>query len=367
MKKTALNGCHIALGAKLIDFGGWEMPVQYTGIVDEHIATREHAGLFDVSHMGEIWFKGKNAKNVLNMLITNDINQMQPKKVMYTPIPNEKGGVVDDMLIYMFGDEEFLLVVNASNIDKDFAWFKEKAFEISQEICVSNVSDEYSQIAIQGPNAQAILQEITDSDLSLIKFFCFENINLMGKTALVSRTGYTGEDGFEIYCTNEIVAGLWNELLQVGKAKGLVPVGLGARDTLRFEAALPLYGHEIYDDISPVEAALKYFVKPDKGDFIGKDIIAKQYTEGTMRKLYGIEMVERGIPRSDYRVEKEGKDVGYVTSGTHSPTFKNGLAMALLAVENIKIDDEVDVVIRDKRVKGKIVKLPFYKKKTQSK
>ena len=196
MKKTALNGCHIALGAKLIDFGGWEMPVQYTGIVDEHIATREHAGLFDVSHMGEIWFKGKNAKNVLNMLITNDINQMQTKKVMYTPIPNEKGGVVDDMLVYMFGDEEFLLVVNASNIDKDFAWFKGKAFEISQEICVSNVSDEYSQIAIQGPNAQAILQEITDFDLSLIKFFCFENINLMGKTALVSRTGYTGEDGF---------------------------------------------------------------------------------------------------------------------------------------------------------------------------
>ena len=365
MKKTALYGCHIALGAKIVDFGGWEMPLQYTGIIEEHTATREAAGLFDVSHMGEIRFRGKDAKVALNQIITNDISLMQPKKIIYTLIPNERGGVVDDMLVYVLGEEDFLLVVNAGNTDKDFAWIKAKAAEISKGIGVENVSDVYSQIAIQGPVAEVVLQKLTDFNLAQIQFFCFENIELMGKKVLVSRTGYTGEDGFEIYCTNDNAAELWNQLLLAGKPEGLVPVGLGARDTLRLEAALPLYGHELGDDITPVESALKFFVKLDKGDFIGRDMIEKQYAEGSKTRLCGIEIVERGIPRGGHRVEKDGIDIGYITSGTHSPTFKKGLGMAFLKTEAITIEEEVDIVIRDKRVKAKIVKLPFYRKKTK--
>ena len=363
---TPLYEKHKSLGAKMVDFGGWEMPVQYTSIIEEHTATREKAGLFDVSHMGEITVKGKDAKETLNKLITNDMNLMTPKKALYSPVPNEKGGVVDDLLVYMINDEEFLLVVNASNTSKDFEWFKKNISGLSGSVEVINSSNDYGQIAIQGPAAQGILQKLTNFNLDDISFFNFDYVEVSGKKSIVSRTGYTGEDGFEIYCQWQHTEEIWDSLFSIGANNGLLPVGLGARDTLRLEAALPLYGHEIDEDITPIEAGLKFFTKPDKGYFIGADIIKKQAEEGTARKITGIELIEKGVPRSGYAIEKEGVQIGYVTSGTYSPTLKKGVAMAMLSAEMIQTGSEVDVVIRDKKIKAKIVKLPFYKKKTKN-
>jgi aminomethyltransferase len=346
----------------MVDFGGWEMPIQYTAIIDEHQATRERAGLFDVSHMGEIFVRGSEAKSVLNKLVTNDMYLLQPKKVAYAMFPNERGGVVDDLLVYMVNDTEFLLVVNASNTDKDYKWLKERVAELSGEVEVTNCSQDYAQIAIQGPRAQAIMQKLTAFDLTQLKFFTFDYLTVNGEDVLVSRTGYTGEDGFEIYCQPAQAECIWNGLLEIGEGEGLQPIGLGARDSLRFESALPLYGHELGADITPIESGLKFFIKLNKDDYLGKSFIAKHVEEGTSRILAGLEIIERGIPRDGYHIEKDGRDVGYITSGAYSPTFKKGLAMALLSTEVVQLDNEVDVVIRDKRVKAKIVKLPFYKK-----
>lgn len=359
LKKTPLNKSHIKLGARMVDFGGWEMPVQYDSIITEHIATRENAGIFDVSHMGEITIKGKNAKEALNKLVTCDLDLLKQKKIAYTFLPNEKGGVVDDLLVYMINDEEFFLVVNASNTDKDYAWLKKN---ISGDVKVLNHSDDYGQIALQGPNAQNILQKLTDFDLDNIKFFTFDYVKICGKDVILSRTGYTGEDGFEIYCGVSDTEKIWDSILEAGEKEGIKPAGLGARDTLRAESALPLYGHELDEDITPIEAGLKFFVKLNKTDFLGKSIMEKQVLNGTERKLTGIEFIERGIPRDGYRVEKDGRDIGYITSGFYSPTFKKGLAIAMISSEFIQINAELDVVIRDKRVKGKITELPFYKK-----
>ncbi len=368
LKRTPLYEVHKALGAKLVDFGGWEMPVQYTQIIEEHICTREKAGLFDVSHMGEIRVTGKDAKKHLNTLLTNDLNLLVPKKIIYSPIPNPDGGVIDDLLVYMVNEEEYLLVVNASNTDKDFAWFDKKLRELSGEsVQVVNESAAYGQLALQGPLAQTILQQLVDFDLNNIAFFHYENLDIKGKKAMISRTGYTGEDGFEIYCQAKDTVDLWQMIMAAGKEFGILPIGLGARDTLRFEAALPLYGHELADNISPIEAGLKFFVKLDKEDFIGKTAI-KTRAEGAMsRKLVGIELSERGVPREGCRIEKDGKDIGYVTSGTFSPTFKKGLAMALIAIEYALPDTTLDMIIRDKKVPAKVVKIPFYKKKTHQK
>lgn len=362
LKKTPLFECHVDLNAKMVDFGGWEMPIQYTAIIEEHLATREKAGLFDVSHMGEVIVRGKGAKAVLNQLVTNDMFALQPKKIAYALLPYENGGVVDDLLIYMVNDEEFFLVVNASNTDKDYLWLKERIAERSGEIEVINRSAEYAQIAIQGPQAEAILQQLTDCDLAQIKFFTFDYVEVCQEEMLVSRTGYTGEDGFEIYCAPAQAPIVWKELLKAGADKGIMPIGLGARDTLRFESALPLYGHEISADITPIEAGLKFFIKFTEDDFLGKGVMQQQAAEGTARKLAGIEITGRGIPRDGYRIEKDGQDVGYITSGAYSPTFKKGLAMALLNSDVIQLENEVDVIIRDKKVTAKIVKLPFYKK-----
>ncbi len=368
LKRTPLFEAHKNLGAKLVDFGGWEMPVQYSSIIEEHTTTREKAGLFDVSHMGEILVTGKDAKKYLNMLVTNDVNLLVPKKVIYTLIPNDNGGVVDDMLIYMMSDEEFLLVVNASNSDKDFAWFEKKFAKLSGgSVKVENQSAQYAQIALQGPCAQEILQTLVDYDLNKIEFFFYDYLTIDGVSAIVSRTGYTGEDGFEVYCCTTQVEKVWNKILEAGKPFGLCPVGLGARDTLRFEAGLPLYGHEISDTITPIEASLKFFTKIDKGDFCGKPVIEEQVVNGAKKKLIGLELIGKGVPRADYRIEKDGADIGYITSGTHSPTFKKGLAMVLIDTAFAKVGTEVDVVIRDNRVPAKIVKIPFYKKKTLQK
>ncbi|MCL2704956.1 MAG: glycine cleavage system aminomethyltransferase GcvT [Spirochaetaceae bacterium] len=365
LKHTPLYEKHKTLGAKIVDFGGWEMPIQYTSIIEEHTATREKAGLFDVSHMGEIIVKGKEAKNILNTLITNDMNLLHPKKIIYSPVPNEKGGVVDDLLVYMISDEEFLLVVNASNTEKDFSWFKEKISIISSSLEIINSSTDYGQIAIQGPSAQVILQKLTNFNLDQINFFTFDYVEVCGKKIIVSRTGYTGEDGFEIYCHHSQTEEIWDNLLSAGKNEGILPVGLGARDTLRLEAALPLYGHEFDDNITPIEAGLKFFVKPNKGNFIGADVLKKQIEEGTAKKLTGIELIDKGVPRSGYKIEKDGVEIGYVTSGTYSPTLKKGVAMVMISAEMVQPRNEVDVIIRDNKIKAKIVKLPFYQKKTK--
>jgi len=362
LKRTPLYESHKNLGAIMVDFGGWEMPIQYTAIIDEHLATRAKAGLFDVSHMGEITVRGSLAKQVLSKLVTCNMEILKPKKTAYTFLPNEKGGVIDDLLVYMINDNEFFLVVNASNSDKDYQWLKEKVAELSEDVEVINRSKDYGQIAIQGPYAQTILQKLTEFDLDQIRFFSFDYVPLCGEEAIVSRTGYTGEDGFEIYCHSANALKIWNSLLKEGESEGIQPIGLGARDTLRFESALPLYGHELSDDITPIEAGLKFFVKFGAADFLGRNIMEKQAEQGTERLLTGIEIIDRGIPRDGYRIEKDGEDIGYITSGAYSPTFKKGLAMALLRTDVITPDNEVDVIIRDKKVKAKIVKLPFYKK-----
>jgi len=373
LKRTPLYEAHKARGATLIDFGGWEMPVQYTSIIDEHLATREKAGLFDVSHMGEITVKGPGAKAALNKLITGNMDSVRQFKTMYTLLTNDKGGVVDDLLVYIAADDDYFLVVNASNTDKDYAWLKERVAAIDPGVEVKNVSADYGQIAIQGPLAQDILQKITDCDLTGIEFFSFAYAGLRGNDgsvidskAIISRTGYTGEDGFEIYCDAGRAYDVWELLLKIGADEGLVPVGLGARDTLRFESALPLYGHELGEDITPIEAGLKFFVKFDKDDYPGKSVLQAQVDGGAARRLVGIEMVERGIPREGYRIEADGEDIGYVTSGTFSPTLKKGLAMALISAKRAKTDTLLDVVIRDKRVQAKVIRLPFYKKRTKT-
>jgi aminomethyltransferase len=362
LKRTPLYESHKNLGGKMVDFGGWEMPIHYTAIIEEHLATREKAGLFDVSHMGEILIKGALAKAVLNKLVTCDMDTLKPKKTAYTFLPIETGGVVDDLLVYMINGHEYLLVVNASNTDKDYQWLKERVAELSPEVEVINLSEDYGQIAIQGPRAQAILQKLTEFDLAQIRFFAFDFVTLCGEEVIVSRTGYTGEDGFEIYCQAAHTAEIWGLLLEAGASEGIQPIGLGARDTLRFESALPLYGHELSADITPIEAGLKFFVKLEKDDFLGKSAMEKQVEQGIKRKLAGIEITGRGIPRDGYRIEKDGEDVGYITSGAYSPTFKKGLAMALLRADIVQLGNLLDVIIRDKKVEAKIVKLPFYKK-----
>jgi len=364
LMRTPLYEIHKSSGAKMVDFGGWEMPLQYTSIIEEHLNTREKAGLFDVSHMGEITVKGSSAKEILNKLITNDLNLLQPKKIAYSFITNEKGGVVDDLLVYMINDNEFLLVVNASNTDKDYKWLREKAGDMPGSAEIINCSKEYGQLAVQGPNAQTVLQKLTAFPLDQIGFFTFDYGRVCGREAIVSRTGYTGEDGFEIYCCRSHTEEIWNSILCADADEGIKPAGLGARDTLRFESGLPLYGHELSEDITPIEAGLKFAVKLNKEDFLGKSVLEKQVRDGLQRRLTGIELIDKGIPRDGYRVEKDGRDAGYITSGTYSPTFKKGLAMAMLSTDAAEPGNEVDVLIRDNKIKAKTTALPFYKKKT---
>ena len=360
MKKTPLYDVHNALGGRIIDFGGWALPVQYTGILEEHRTVRTAAGLFDVSHMGEITVRGKDAEKFIRRMLTNDITTMSDFQVMYSPMCYPHGGTVDDLLVYRFGKDDFLLVVNASNTAKDFEWLKSNA-EDEAELC--DVSADYAQIALQGPESEAILRKVTAIDPAEIGFFRFrDNVDLNGVKALVSRTGYTGEDGFEIYVNSEAAVKVWNSLMEAGRDEGLVPVGLGARDTLRFEAALPLYGQEISQDISPLEAALGRFVKLDSGEFIGREALLRQKEQGVPRKLAGFEMVDKGVPRSHYEVLKDGKNAGFVTTGSFSPSLGKNIGLALIKSEYALEDGEIEVVVRDKALKARIVKIPFYKK-----
>lgn len=360
LKRTPLFPVYAEYGGKTIDFGGWELPVQFSGILDEHEAVRSRAGLFDVSHMGEIEVKGADALANIQRWITNDASKIEINQALYSPMCYPDGGCVDDLLVYRLAADHYILVVNAANIEKDFEWVVKNSFG---NVEIVNLSEGISQLALQGPLAERILQKLTDYDLSAIKYYWFaQDVTVGGIKALVSRTGYTGEDGFEIYVDAKDAIAMWKAILQAGKEDGLLPIGLGARDTLRFEAKLPLYGQEISATISPIEAGLGMFVKLDKADFIGRDALAKQKEQGAKRKLVGFEMIERGIPRTHYEVQVNGRKIGEVTTGTMGPTVKKNIGLALIEAEFATTGQELDIIIRNKPVKGVIIKTPFYKR-----
>jgi aminomethyltransferase len=363
LKQTPLYPLYSKYGGKTIDFGGWDLPVQFTGIQNEHDAVRLRAGLFDVSHMGEFMVSGSGVSAFLQRLTTNDVTKLEINQAQYSLLCYPDGGVVDDLLVYKLGDERYMLVVNASNIDKDFAWL-ESHLGASEDVTLVNISDLTALIALQGPLSLRIIEKLTDAPVAELRSYRFlPEIEVAGVEALVSRTGYTGEDGFELYVDAEDAAAVWEKLLEAGEGEGLIAAGLGARDTLRFEARLPLYGQELSDKISPLEAGVGFFVKLDKGDFIGRDALVAQKEQGIPRKLVGIEMIDRGIPRSHYPVfSADGQPIGEVTTGTQSPTYKRNVGMALLQKEYTALDTEVYVEIRGKRLKAVVVKTPFYKR-----
>ncbi|MFC2948189.1 glycine cleavage system aminomethyltransferase GcvT [Virgibacillus sediminis] len=366
LKRTPIYPEYEIDGAKTVDFGGWELPVKFKGIKQEHLATRKDAGLFDVSHMGEIAIKGPKSLEFLQKMTTNDPGKLYPGRVQYTFMCYPDGGTVDDLLLYMIAEDDYLLVVNAANTKKDFEWLQENNPYNKEELILENVSHEYVQLALQGPKAQSILQSITGEPLDKVKFFRFEYIRFdsIDIPALVSRTGYTGEDGFEIYINQSYGRKLWRLLLEQGRDQGLEPAGLGARDTLRFEANLPLYGQELSQSITPVEAGLSFAVKTKKeADFIGKEALKEQVSQGPERQICGIEMIDKGIPRPGYKVYLNGEDAGVITSGTQSPTLNLNIANALVIREAAAVGTELEIQIRRRKLRGRVVPLPFYKRK----
>jgi len=344
----------------MIEFFGWEMPLEFEGVVKEHLAVRRAAGLFDVSHMGEILVEGDDALNLVQYLTPNDAGRLEKDRAQYTALTTPQGTFVDDLLVYCLARDRYLLVVNAANVDKDYAWIQNHggAFNVR----VENASDRFSQLALQGPKAAGILQSLTDIDLAALRPFWASWGNVAGVEALVSRTGYTGEDGFEIYTTAADPAILWEEILRQGEKEGLLPVGLGARDTLRLEAKLMLYGNDIDETTTVLEADLKWIVKFKKGEFLGREALGRQLEEGVRRKIVGFELVERGIPRPHYPVFINGEKAGQVTSGTYSAFLKKSIGLVYLPVEHTTPGTEIEVGIREKRVKGVVVPTPFYKR-----
>lgn len=362
LKRTPLFEVYEESGAKTIDFGGWELPVQFSGIKAEHETVRTKVGLFDVSHMGEIEVHGSGSLAFLQKVLTNDVTKLTPGKALYTAMCYENGGTVDDLIVYQLSEKKFLLCVNAANIEKDFSWLQAHA---NEEVELMNVSNQYAQLALQGPLAEQVLQKLaSDINLSEVGFFTFkQNVAVAGVNTLLSRTGYTGEDGFELYCASEDGPRLWRALLQAGESEGILPIGLGARDTLRFEAKLPLYGQELTADITPIEAGIGFAVKTDKeADFLGKDVLAEHKENGAPRKLVGLEMIDRGIPRHGYKVFSEGQQVGFVTTGTQSPTLQKNIGLALVTKEYAALGTELEVEIRSKRLKAVVVSTPFYRR-----
>lgn len=361
LKRTPLFHLYKQYGGKTIDFGGWELPVQFSSIKEEHEAVRNKAGLFDVSHMGQFEVKGSHSLDFLQKLMTNDVSKLKNGGAQYTAMCYEDGGTVDDLIIYKKQEHHYLLVVNASNIVKDFEWMQ---MHLIEGVDLSNISSEIALLALQGPLAETVLQKLSATSLSEITPFKFQdNTDLKGARALVSRTGYTGEDGFEIYCDKDDAEFIWKCILKVGEEYGVVPCGLGARDTLRFEARLALYGQELTKEITPIEAGIGFAVKHEKNcRFFGEDTLKVQKQKGVKRKIVGLEMVEKGIPRTGYEVFDGDRKVGVITSGTHSPTLKKNLGLALLDVEFTSMNTIVEVQIRKKRIKAKVIQTPFYKK-----
>ncbi|GAB6181962.1 glycine cleavage system aminomethyltransferase GcvT [Desulfotomaculum defluvii] len=359
LKRTPLFQVHLSAGAKMVEFGGWLMPVQYEGIIKEHQAVRSAAGLFDVSHMGEIQISGLAAREFVQKLITNDLSRLKPGCALYSPMCNSQGGTIDDLLVYQLEEQQYLLVVNASNIEKDFNWLKRKQ---TPDVEIKNVSEITCQLALQGPRAEKILQKLTAVNLNEIRYFCFVYGTVEGINCLISRTGYTGEAGFELYFPAEHAEMLWQAIMTTGAEEGIKPVGLGARDTLRFEACLALYGHELTDEISPLMAGLGWTVKFSKPEFIGKESLFQQKEAGPAYKLVGLEMIDRGIPRQGYAIVREGQEVGWITSGTFAPTIGKNLGLGYVAVQHAAMGNELSVMIRNKPIKARIVEKPFYKR-----
>ena len=361
LKKTPLNAAHRALGGKMVDFGGWDMPVQYpAGVIGEHMATRTRAGLFDVSHMGEIWVEGEDAIAFVNRLTTNDVTKLVDGQAHYSALTNESGGIVDDLLVYRFDVDKLLLVVNAGTTEKDWDWIT--SHKNDENITLTNASADYCQIAVQGPKALGILQPLTDVNLDEIKYYHFTTGRVDGVESIISRTGYTGEDGFEVYAPADKAEQLWNKFLKEGKDAGILPCGLAARNTLRLEAAMSLYGHELSDEITPFEANLGWITKLQKGEFVGSDALSAKKESGIKRKIVGFEMTEPGMARDGHDVYLADKRVGYVTSGSPAPFLKKNIGLAFLPVEFANEGQEIKIEVRGKHLSAKVVPTPFYKR-----
>ncbi|MBY8961888.1 glycine cleavage system aminomethyltransferase GcvT [Flavobacterium sp. D11R37] len=360
MKNTALTHVHEALGAKMVPFAGYNMPVQYEGVNAEHETVRNGVGVFDVSHMGEFLLTGPNALSLIQKVCSNDASVLTDGRAQYSCLPNENGGIVDDLIIYRFNEEKYLLVVNASNIEKDWKWISSKN---DMGVEMRNLSDDYSLLAIQGPKAVEAMQALTSVDLSAIKYYHFEVADFAGiEHVIISATGYTGSGGFEIYAKNSEIEQIWNKVFEAGVSYGIKPIGLAARDTLRLEMGFCLYGNDIDDTTSPLEAGLGWITKFTK-DFTNSEALKKQKEEGVKRKLVGFEITERGIPRHDYEIaDKEGNVIGKVTSGTMSPSLNKGIGMGYVPAEYAAEGSEIYIRIRKNDVPAKVVKLPFYKK-----
>ena len=355
-KRTCLYDKHVALGALMSPFAGFEMPIQYSNITDEHLAVRTACGVFDVSHMGEVTVKGKEAERFVQHIFTNDVKDAPTGKIFYGMMCYKDGGTVDDLLVYKMGEQDFFLIINAANIDKDWAWMQEQAKGF--DIDLQNMSDNYGQLAVQGPEAEEVVEEVLGLPCKELKFY--ETKKLEGEAVIISRTGYTGEDGFEIYATPQYINECWDKLMSSGRCK---PCGLGCRDTLRFEVGLPLYGDELSSDISPVMAGLSMFVKFDKPEFIGREALLKQKTEGVIRKLVGIELADKAIPRHGYTVlSPEGETIGEVTTGYHCISVDKSVCMALVNTAFAKLGTDVQIQIRKKVFPGKVCKKQFYNK-----
>ncbi|MFP5470537.1 MAG: glycine cleavage system aminomethyltransferase GcvT [Bacteroidia bacterium] len=359
MKQLALNDTHVALGGKMVEFAGYNMPVQYEGVNAEHDTVRNGVGVFDVSHMGEFLLTGPKALDLIQKVTSNDASSLYDGRAQYSCLPNGKGGIVDDLIVYRFNAEKYLLVVNASNIDKDWNWISSHN---DMGVEMRNLSDEYSLLAIQGPKAMEATQQLTSVNLSNIKYYHFEVGDFAGiPNVIISATGYTGSGGFEIYCKNSEVQQVWNKVFEAGKPFGIKPIGLAARDTLRLEMGFCLYGNDIDDTTSPLEAGLGWITKFTK-DFTDKEFLQKQKEQGVSRKLVGFELVDKGIPRHDYEIANaEGKIIGKVTSGTMAPSLKKAIGMGYVETAHSTEGSEIFIVIRDKHIKAKVVKLPFYK------
>ena len=373
VRKTALNAVHRQMGAKMVDFNGWDMPVEYPaaigcGIINEHMAVRTGVGIFDVSHMGDIRLAGPQALAAIQHISMNDAARLAVGQAQYSALLYPQGTFVDDVIVHRLGEDEYLLVINAGTREKDFDWVRDNTRQF--DCAVENLSDDFTQIAIQGPKGVDVLQKLTDANLSAVKFYWVTRGSVCGlKNILIARTGYTAEDGFEIYIPSDetIGARVWNEILSAGKEFGIVPCGLGARNTLRLEGKLPLYGHEISDTINVWEAGLDRFCKMEKPEFIGRAALEKGKAEGVKRTLVGLEMTERGIARDSYKVlDVAGREIGYVTSGSPSPFLKKNIALAYVPPEFAPVDTAVKVEIRGQGVGAQVVPTPFYKRPKKS-
>lgn len=361
LKKTAINQAHRNLGGKMIDFGGWDLPVQYpAGVKEEHLNVRRAAGLFDVSHMGELEIQGPQALEFIQYIATNDASKLADGQAQYSGLLYPQGTFVDDILIHRFASDHYFLCVNAANTEKDFNWISESAAKFDVE--AKNVSADYSQIALQGPKAVEILQPLCDLDLSKIQYYWFAKGHVDGVPAIVARTGYTGEDGFELYLAPTEAERIWNRLLEAGKPAGLAPCGLAARNTLRLEAKMALYGNDIDDQTTPYEADLAWIVKLAKGDFIGREALVQQKEKGITRKLVGFEVLDKGIARDHYPVLIDGKEVGVVTSGSPGPFVKKNIGLALLPIDKTSIGTNFEIDVRGRRLAAQVAPTPFYKR-----